>query len=513
MRTYANKCPQSISLFYYTPSSNTSSAGIRQILRPHSIQTKLTIGSPNDQYEREADRVADQIVRMPDPAIQRQEEEEEEIQTKPIADQITPLVQRQVEEEEEELIQTVQRQCEEEECPIQTQPAANRTSEVTPSLASQIQTIRSGGRPLPEPCRNYFEPRFGRDFSDVHIHTDSKAADVAKSVNSKAFTLGKDIFFGSGQFAPGTDGTERLLAHELTHVVQQRRSTLVRANFIQRETLMIHSERPNPPSTTAGHAFLTLVDAHGNRITRGFWAACTRCATMGLCSDTELLGTLITSVAGRVCNDGNAQTDDTVSYTINSRQYRQIHSYISNAERNPPRYWLPNFACVDFVLEAARVGEISIPDAYFSGISEPIELSRYIQDELNVRESTRLFDAGFSLSRSSGSGPINLTADAHFEVLPPSRRAGAVGYRWIIADDADNRYLMMGSRGSVFRYSTQNNAHIPSGTRALLRQRNVTSATVLCRVQGSSLLSHVGPISYRPSRREVVLRLPVTFVQ
>ncbi|TKJ38541.1 hypothetical protein CEE37_12305 [candidate division LCP-89 bacterium B3_LCP] len=222
---------------------------IRSILRPQSIQTKLTIGSPNDQYEQEADRVADQIVRMPEPMLQKQplEEEEEELQTKPIADQITPMVQRQIEEEEEEeliqpdrlpiiqrqeeeeeeIVQTLQRQCDEEECPIQTQQETSHTSEVTPNLASQIQAIRSGGRSLPQPCRNYFEPRFGRDFSDVHIHTDSKADDVAKSINAKAFTLGQDVFFGSGQFAPGTEGTKKLLAHELTHVVQQGDASMV----------------------------------------------------------------------------------------------------------------------------------------------------------------------------------------------------------------------------------------------------------------------------------------------
>ncbi|TKJ38540.1 hypothetical protein CEE37_12300 [candidate division LCP-89 bacterium B3_LCP] len=237
--------------------SSSSHPQLRRILRPHSIQTKLTIGSPNDQYEREADRVADQIVRMPDHTLKRQplEEEEEELQTKPIADQITPMVQRQIEEEEEEeliqpdrlpiiqrqeeeeeeIVQTLQRQCDEEECPIQTQQDANRSSEVTPNLASQIQAIRSGGRSLPQPCRNYFEPRFGRDFSDVHIHTDSKADDVAKSINAKAFTLGQDVFFGSGQFAPGTEGTKKLLAHELTHVVQQNSNILNFSNIIMRK--------------------------------------------------------------------------------------------------------------------------------------------------------------------------------------------------------------------------------------------------------------------------------------
>ena len=73
------------------------------------IQPKLTVGLPGDMYEQEADRVADRVMRMPDPRVQRQpEEDEEELQPKPLAEQITPLVQRQVDEdeEEEEAIQT-----------------------------------------------------------------------------------------------------------------------------------------------------------------------------------------------------------------------------------------------------------------------------------------------------------------------------------------------------------------------------------------------------------------------
>ena len=75
---------------------------VQRLLKFGNLQAKLTIGKPNDKYEQEADRVADQVMNMPEPGVQRQpEEEKEEIQTKPLAEQITPLVQRQVDEEEE----------------------------------------------------------------------------------------------------------------------------------------------------------------------------------------------------------------------------------------------------------------------------------------------------------------------------------------------------------------------------------------------------------------------------
>jgi hypothetical protein len=79
---------------------------VQRLIKSGALQTKLTVNEPGDVYEQEADRVADQVMRMPDPVLQRQnipeEEEEKTIQTKPLADSITPLVQRQVDEEEEE---------------------------------------------------------------------------------------------------------------------------------------------------------------------------------------------------------------------------------------------------------------------------------------------------------------------------------------------------------------------------------------------------------------------------
>jgi len=174
------------------------------------IQAKLVVGHPGDIYEQEADRVADAVMRMPERQVQRQiepeEEEEELIQTKPLVNQITPFVQRQV-EEEEEILQTKKRE--------------GTTPEVTHDLESSINALKGGGQPLAESTRNFFEPRFGYNFSDVRVHTDAKAGESAKAVNALAFTMGRDIVFGRGGYALETSGGLRLLAHELTHVVQQ----------------------------------------------------------------------------------------------------------------------------------------------------------------------------------------------------------------------------------------------------------------------------------------------------
>jgi len=182
--------------------------------------------------------MAEQVMHMPEPQVQRQAEVEEEeelvqpkltanaeysiqrhvdeeeekeedlIQTKPLFDQIMPLLQRQVEEEKEEE-------------PIQTKRDMNTTPKVTTNLTSQIQAIQYGGQPLSKSERAYFEPRFGVDFSQVRLHSDAQAAESARALNAKAYTLGQDVVFGTGQDTPGTSEGRRLMAHELTHVVQQ----------------------------------------------------------------------------------------------------------------------------------------------------------------------------------------------------------------------------------------------------------------------------------------------------
>jgi len=167
--------------------------------------------------------------------IQRQkvEEEEEEIQTKSNAELINPMVQRQTEEKEEEKIQTnpysnqltasVQRQVgeEEEEEPIMTKDISGSAHQINNDLSNKLDRSRRYGQPLPEVERSFMERRFGTDFSDVKVHTDNRATQLSRELNARAFTHGKDIFFNRGQYNPATFSGKHLLAHELTHVVQQ----------------------------------------------------------------------------------------------------------------------------------------------------------------------------------------------------------------------------------------------------------------------------------------------------
>jgi hypothetical protein len=227
-------------------------AGNRAVSR--LIQTKLVVGGAGDRYEQEADRVAEQVLaRSREPMLpggrraevsgqvplQRQEEEEE-VQTKPLAATITPLVQRQVEEEEvqtkllvqrqedEEEVQTkplVQRQEEEEE--VQAKPLAQRKAyadgsfEAGPSLEKRLAAHTGGGSPLPDQVRGDMESHFGTSFSSVRVHTDAAAVQMNRELSAQAFTHGSDIYINPDRYNPGAEAGKKLLAHELTHVVQQ----------------------------------------------------------------------------------------------------------------------------------------------------------------------------------------------------------------------------------------------------------------------------------------------------
>jgi hypothetical protein len=159
------------------------------------LQTKLKINEPGDRYEQEADRIADQVMRMPEPSVQRQMEPEEDeegmVQRKAIradaqananADQVAPLEQQQ------------------------------ESSEVPPTVH---EVLHSPGQPLDPVTRAFMEPRFGHDFTGVRVHMDEMAARSAAAMHAAAYTSGQHVVFGKGRYG------RALLAHELAHVVQQ----------------------------------------------------------------------------------------------------------------------------------------------------------------------------------------------------------------------------------------------------------------------------------------------------
>ena len=256
---------------------------------PLRIQTKLSISQPGDIYEQEADSVAQQVMqRMAQPvnsqSIQREAlpedeeelqmkpldistlqrealpEDEEELQMKPL--DISTLQREALPEDEEELqmksldISTLQREAlpedeeelqmksldistlQREEVPedeeeLQMKPMVQRQGEAgmaaVPDLEVSINQARGGGQAIANNIREPMEQAFGADFSGVKVHTDRQSDQLNRSIQARAFTTGQDVFFRQGEYNPGSRGGQELLAHELTHVVQQNGGAVLRA--------------------------------------------------------------------------------------------------------------------------------------------------------------------------------------------------------------------------------------------------------------------------------------------
>lgn len=224
--------------------------------RPKTIQPKLEIGQPNDQYEQEADAVADRVVGGSNaPALQMKNRGKYNLQMAPLPSnpmvqmkgngkynlQMAPLpsnpmlqmeamkeeeekVQMQGMDEEEDMVQMKCTECEEEE-KVQKKPViqmdADGTAQASPELASQLSANKGKGQALGKEVQQDIGNKMGVDLSGVNIHTDSTAAQLSQDLGAKAFTHGNDIYFNERQYNPSSSEGKHLLAHELTHTVQQ----------------------------------------------------------------------------------------------------------------------------------------------------------------------------------------------------------------------------------------------------------------------------------------------------
>jgi hypothetical protein len=177
------------------------------------LQRSLKVNQPGDRYEQEADQVAEQVMRMPEPRVQRRCACGGA--AGPDGECAACRAQRLMLQRQEML--------EEEELPVQTlQRRSTQSSEAARDAPASVhQTLRRGGQPLEISTRAYMEPRFGQDFSDVRVHTDAQAAQSAADVNAKAYTVGQDIVFGLGEYTPSTNAGRKLIVHELIHTLQQ----------------------------------------------------------------------------------------------------------------------------------------------------------------------------------------------------------------------------------------------------------------------------------------------------
>ena len=186
------------------------------------IQEKLAIGKVNDPYEKQADTMADKVVNqsIENTSIQKKGEEEESLQQKSLSESVTPLQKQESVEEES----PVQKEEEEEaaqpkrENPLQRKENSQTTSK---NVESGIKASKGQGGKMDYKIEAEMEKGIGTDFSDVNIHTDAKAQRMSHELGAQAFTTGNDIYFNEGKYNPDTQEGKHLLAHELTHTIQQ----------------------------------------------------------------------------------------------------------------------------------------------------------------------------------------------------------------------------------------------------------------------------------------------------
>lgn len=209
---------------------------------PAYLQAKLAMSSPGDASEREAEHVGKQVARSARAAAGTASPATPTRQASTAA----PAVQRArvapgVEPPPREVIVPVPAALQIQRAsaaPGVEDPAVHRAAvrqgADEPSAANapavgeateqRIEARRGGGSPLPEPIQAEMEGRFAKDFADVRVHTDSEAQALCAETGARAFTVGNDIFFAPGEFDPASDGGRELLAHELTHVIQQEQT-------------------------------------------------------------------------------------------------------------------------------------------------------------------------------------------------------------------------------------------------------------------------------------------------
>lgn len=228
------------------------------------IQTKLEVNAAGDAYEQEADRVADAVMRVPGHGTPPAGGGDGASGPMPPGPGVQKIAGRKPIEDEEDVPPKkleVNEKCNcgeddklaEEKVVVQRREDSGAAApRLEPGIETRIQGMRGGGQPLPSSERRFMEPRFGADFGSVRVHTDQEADSFSRAIHARAFTLGSDIFFRAGEYAPERPEGRRLLAHELTHSIQQGAARTHPMNDVQigaRSTVLptLQRQGPAPP--------------------------------------------------------------------------------------------------------------------------------------------------------------------------------------------------------------------------------------------------------------------------
>jgi hypothetical protein len=244
------------------------------------IQPKLTVNTHGDIYEQEADRVADMVMQAPDHGTPLGARDESDPEPRPsiLGGQEKSFSRKGIEDEEDVPLKkgvvAEKCGCGEDDKRLEEKAGVTRSEGVgadslnlDPEIETRIQAMRGDGRPLTSSERGFMEPRFGADFSAIRVHTNQEADTHSRALHARAFTMGSDIFFRAGEYEPGEAGGHRLLAHELTHSIQQGAARLNGPHIGDRSTAVALVQRqpdagapaPAPVAAPVGRAALNFL--------------------------------------------------------------------------------------------------------------------------------------------------------------------------------------------------------------------------------------------------------------
>jgi hypothetical protein len=518
------------------------------------LQKMMMIGAADDPLEREADRVAEQVMRTPESQLER---------SCPCGGGC-PKCQTEQPGRENESLQTN---------PVQ---ASDTGQSAAPPTVHEV--LRSSGEPLDPATRAFMEPRFGYDFSRVRVHTGAAAAQSARDVNAQAYAVGRDVVFGGGRFAPGTYEGRKLLAHELAHVVQHNsrlQSTLMRVpdkdGIVEREPRYSYSthcgwidwHHANPDMSKR---LIQAVQDASDRMAADPALSSEAVTGPAMESHVPVLGALLSSVTP-VFRIKTKLTHDEVlgvafrAFVLQSLGFEALQSWTdaigeSSFSEEDLTSNLIAFYMAARTFDRAQIKTICDvwdatrslekfksyrfqrvhqfrPRSLPAGGSFPADLQTIVPAQTGgplmtapvgvFRTTGSVFTRGLSdyqvilntalrIESLSGSMTIDISGTVpgsangpHFKVTPLPAAHG-LKCRWVIRLPDNDRIMMLGDDESdVFRdFGTQFNAYINAPSRQLLRERNVTRATVLCRMR----LGDVGS----DASHERLLELPVSFI-
>jgi hypothetical protein len=510
--------------------TNLHRAALRSDVRalPGPLQAKLLVGSVDDPLEREADQVAERVMQAPPGRM-------------PDISPVTPHVERKCQE------------CgQEDEVRRKASPGGAVGRQTAP--AALEHALASPGRPLDQPARDFVGPRLGRSLGQVRVHEGPLATAAALAVGARAFTVGRDIVFGAGEYAPSTASGRKLLAHELAHVVQQTGANrlpvgaagidvttsprMVRrlattdcdskaglvTNAVSQAQSNIAAVLPQlaarPLSADTQNALLiyfrassdetaATVSANLTKISAKLGAVTYECEND--CPENELgytrLGTMLTGLGSiHLCLNNLEQEANAIANTA----LHEVTHYTLLAT-DAAGYYGSDCSESETTVGAGSQTKLSTADSYNCFV----ENGRTGTAARRAETKGDLTGANIAGIEQTPAGPINLSASRRKLLFAMKLTRGplaiipGVSYRWVLRDPQNRGYRLTDTDGNdLFEFKPAAEsvlAAINEPTRELLKQRGISRAIVVCRATSPVFGDKVFelPVTLSPSTPEV----------